>query len=159
MSRPELAFLIPARRLTVSGDPASAADTAVSRLLGEGLTVKSRVGATVVLEYGTPVTGLLGGLGLGILPGSIGKHGYAVVETAPDGDATTLTIAHVGGRHVNVPVRAAIEGTIADLRAAGTLLDEGSPISAHDLPADSSGNPATFARAGYVSGSERWLTS
>jgi hypothetical protein len=160
MSRPDLVRAIPARRITVSLDPHAAAQVGADALVAEGLTVRSGTGTpTVVLEYGTATTGLLGGLGLGILPGPIGKHGFAVVEAAAGGGATVLTMAHVAGFRVDAPVRAGIERALAALGASGALLDPGEAVSAHDLPLESAGNPATFVERRYVPGAERWLTS
>ena len=150
----------PARQIVASSDIATTTTVAIECMAGQGFVVRSAPGALpVVLEYGTAMTGLLGGLGLGILPGKVGKHGFAVVDASEEAGATTLTVAHVLGCRVNVPVLAAIAEITASLRGAGALVDAGVPLSATDLPLDSPGHPHTFTRLGYVSVAGRWLTT
>ena len=139
----------PARQFTVSGSLAAAVDTATAALVRQGYRVNGSASAPpVVLEYGSLFGELLfGTLNLSILPGTIGKHAFAVVDAVDNGDDTgVMTMAFVTGANASGTVVTAAADTLAALAAAEVLLDAGSPMSAFDLPESSVAHPAGFRR-------------
>ncbi len=160
MAEARLVRILPARQLVVTGPADSALATAVGSLVDGKFTQRSAPGAVpVIFEYGSLGSALLGGLGVGLLPGRIGKRGWTVVDCATADSRTTITFAHVSGMQVADAVRSAIERTRAAFEAAGVLVDAGEPISSYDLPESSLGNPATFRASGFLSANGRWVTA
>ena len=166
MAHPHLVRVLPARRLVVSGPAERALATAVASIVAEKFVQRSAPGAIpAIFEYGSVFQVLLDGVGgLGLLPGRIGKHAWMVVDSAGEGENTAITIAHVLGLGAASSVRLAVERARAAVETAGVLVSVSDPISSHDLPAESPGNPATFRSsgylsAGYLSALGRWLTS
>lgn len=142
--------LAPARQLVVAATLERAVETGVTQMRMRGYRVASAAGQLpVVLSVGNAFTQLLGGAGLSLFPGNVGKRGTAVVDAATNADGTvTLTISHITGMHLQGRVNQAIEQATAAFESAGVLVDAGVTVSSFDLPASSPGNPKTF-RASY----------